>query len=287
LLSKGPAFEFIAGVGDRLSFHGYTLVCEISHGLDAAGVVDLVRASHVDGTLLLGTQLNDPRIEALRKENAPFVTFGRPRRPSDFVRVDADAAGAAELAAQHLFELGHRHIALVLPTLNGEPALVSHFHALTGYKRAHRAFGLPIHRARIITYDFAEGLGDRIAPLVDGRLGVTAVIAAGHDLEAVTVLRTLNEHGRRVPDDISLVGLVDSPLTQMAQPSITVTDLPVTEMCNLAVDLLVDLIEGRKPRQMEYILPVRLIARPSSMRIGPAVDRGALSHLAEPTHLET
>ena len=84
---------------------------------------------------------------------------------------------------------------------------------------------------------------------MDGTLGVSGVIAAGNDLEAVTVLRALTEHGRHVPEDISLVGLVDSPLTQMAQPSITVTDLPVNEMCDLAVDLLVDLIEGRRPRQ--------------------------------------
>jgi DNA-binding LacI/PurR family transcriptional regulator len=91
----------------------------------------------------------------------------------------------------------------------------------------------------------------------------------------------LTEHGRRVPDDVSLVGLVDSPLTQMAQPSITVTDLPVTDMCNLAVDLLVDLIEGRKPRQMEHILPVRLIARPSTARVGPAISREPLVGAAQ------
>jgi DNA-binding LacI/PurR family transcriptional regulator len=270
-LSKGPSFDFIAGVGDRLSYHGYTLVCEISRGLDAAGVVDLVRASHVDGTLLLGTQLSDPRVDALRKERAPFVTFGRTRRSSDFVRVDADAAGAAELAAQHLFALGHRNVALVLPTLQGEPALGSHFHALAGFRRAHRDYGLPLPRGRILTYDIAEGLGDSITPLIDGTLGVSAVIAGGNDLEAVTILRALNEHGRRVPDDVSIVGLVDSPLTQMAQPSITVTDLPVTEMCNLAVDLLIDLIDGRKPRQMEHILPVKLLERPSTKRIGPPI----------------
>ncbi len=271
-LSKGPTFDFIAAVGDRLSYHGYTLVCEISHGLDAAGVVDLVRASHVDGTLLLGTQLTDPRVEALRKERAPFVTFGRTRRPSDFVRVDADAAGAAILATQHLFELGHRHIALILPTLpGGEPALGSHFHALAGFRRAHRAFGLPLRRSQILTYDLAEGLGGRIAPLIDGTLGVSAVIAAGNDLEAVSVLRALSEHGRRVPEDISVVGLVDSPLTQLAQPSITVTDLPVNEMCTRAVDLLIDLIEGRRPRQLEHILPVKLLVRPSTARIGPAL----------------
>jgi LacI family transcriptional regulator len=270
-LSKGPAFDFIAGVADRLSSHGYTLVCEISRGLDAGGLVELVRAKHVDGTLLLGTQLNDPRVEALRKERVPFVTFGRTRRPSEFVRVDADAAGASALAAQHLFELGHRRIALVLPVRNGEPVLGSHFHALAGFKRAHKAYGLPVQRAHIVTYNMADGLGDSIEPLVNGTLDVSAVIAAGNDLEAVTVLRILTERGRRVPDDISLVGLVDSPLTQLAQPSITVTDLPVTEMCNLGVDLLIDLIEGRKPRQMEHILPVTLLVRPSTRRIGPAL----------------
>jgi DNA-binding LacI/PurR family transcriptional regulator len=283
-LSKGPVFDFIAGVGDRLSYHGYTLVCEISRGLDAAGVLELVRAKHVDGTLLLGTHLTDPRVDALRRERFPFVTFGRTRRPSEFVRVDADAAGAAALAVQHLFELGHRRIALVLPLLNGEPVLGSHYHALAGFKRAHKDYGLPVQRRQILTYNIAEGLGESIEPLVDGTLDVSAVIAAGNDLEAVTVLRALTERGRRVPDDVSLVGLVDSPLTQLAQPSITVTDLPVTQMCNLAVDLLIDLIEGRKPRLMEHILPVKLLVRPSTQRVGPALSPHASALAVEPVN---
>jgi LacI family transcriptional regulator len=207
----------------------------------------------------------------LRKERFPFVTFGRTRHPSEFVRVDADAAGAAALATEHLFALGHRRIALVLPVLDGEPVLGNHFHALVGFKHAHRAYGLPLQRAQIVKYNITEGMGESIAPIVTGALDVSAVIAAGNDLEAVTILRVLSERGRRVPDDISLVGLVDSPLTQMAQPSITVTDLPVTEMCNLAVDLLIDLIKGRKPRQLEHLLPVTLLVRPSTRRIGPAL----------------
>jgi DNA-binding LacI/PurR family transcriptional regulator len=47
--------------------------------------------------------------------------------------------------------------------------------------------------------------------------------------------------------------------------------LPVIEMCNLAVDLLIDLIEGRKPRQLEHLLPVTLLVRPSTRRIGSAL----------------
>jgi len=270
-LSKGPSFDFIAGVADRLSSHNYALVCEISQGLDAAGVVELMRSRHVDGALLLGTQLEDPRVEALIKEGAPFVTFGRTKHPSQFVRVDADAAGAAEIASEYLFGLGHRQIGLVLPTLNGVPMLGSHYHAQVGFKRAHAALGLPLSRSQIMTYNLSEGLRESLRPLLLRRTEVTALIAAGNDLEAVTILRALTEHGLRVPEDISLIGLVDSPLTQMAQPSITVTDLPVTEMCNLAVDLLVGLIEGRKPRQLEYILPVTLIERPSTRRIGPSL----------------
>lgn len=281
-LSKGPAFDFIAGVGDRLSHHGYTLVCEISRGLDADGILDLVRSSHVDGTLLLGTQLSDPRVEALRTAHVPFVTFGRTRWPAQFVRVDADAAGAARMATEHLFSLGHRKIALILPTLNGEPVLGSHFHALSGFRRVHREYGVPLRHGQILTYDEAEGLSDRVEPLIDGRLDVTAVIAAGNDLEAATVLRALTERGRRVPDDISLVGLVDSPLTQLAQPSITVTDLPVTVMCTLAVDLLIELIDGRKPRQVEYLLPANLLVRTSTRRVGPALLLQRVAQDVEP-----
>jgi DNA-binding LacI/PurR family transcriptional regulator len=272
-LSKGPSFDFIAEVGDRLGQRDYTLVCEISRGLDAVGVVDLVRAGHVDGVLLLGTQLTDARVEALQREGFPFVAIGRTREPANFVWVDSDTDHSATLAVRHLFELGHRKIAFVVPTMQGEPVLGSHFHALAGFKRTHREYGVPLARKQVITYEVAEGLGDRLVPLLTGTLGVTAVIAAGHDLEAVTILRAYAEHRLRVPDDISLVGLVDSPLTQMAQPAITVIDIPVKELCTRAVDLLIDLIEGFKPRQNEHILPVTLVVRSSTQRVGSPIRR--------------
>jgi LacI family transcriptional regulator len=154
--------------------------------------------------------------------------------------------------------------------------LGTHYHAMVGFKRAHSALGVQLRRNQIMTYSPTEGLRESIRPVLLRRTEVTALIAAGNDLEAVTILRALTEHGLRVPEDISLISLMDSPLTQMAQPSITVTDLPVTEMCNLAVDLLVDMIAGRKPRQLEHLLPVTLIERPSTRRIGPSLYHNAV-----------
>lgn len=279
-LAQGTSVDIIAAVADRLLFHDYALVCEVSRGLDPVGLVNLVRAHHVDGMLLVGTEWIDPRFAVLREERIPFVALGRTQRPGPAVCVDADGAAATLEAARHLFGLGHRDIALVMPTRNGVPMLGFHWYARAGFRQAYHEQDIPMPRGRILAYDVDQGLHGVLPVLLDPKRAPSAVIAAGNDLEAATLLRHLVERGRRIPEDISLVGLVDSPLTRLARPAITVTDLPFTEACTTAVDLLMALIAGERPKRREHLLPVRLIVRDSTAHVSPvpATDLVATAH---------
>lgn len=275
-LSTGRYFDFIASISNQLTLHGYKLLCLISQDLEADNLVTLARSGHVDGMLLLEVLLQDKRISALQSVGLPMVAIGRPRYRRGTVCLDVDIVDAARKAVRYLFGLGHQRIAFM-----GDLRMYGyHFRALIGYRTALRELRAPRDRSLEMLFDPAISLPQQLQPLLDRRNAITALIAVG-DMHAVLASRTLAEHGYRVPDDISLLALSDSPLTALAQPPITAMQLPVSEMGSAAVNLLVNMLKNKQPDTLEHLLPLsELIVRESTRRPGPAL--GSLVGTASP-----
>ena len=215
-LSEGSFARFIMNIGDRLNDHGYKMLCLVSPDPDTSDLVGLVRGGHVDGMLLLQVRTDDPRIPAMRAEKIPFVCMGRPRELAGVVRVDADFVHAAEQAAEHLMSLGHRHISFLTAFSGGQPVFGFQYYALAGFRRAHRACGLPAYPGQILRHGESRGLVEVLGPILERRSPSTAIIATT-DIEAATTLHLLSAAGIRVPDDISLIALADTALTELGQ----------------------------------------------------------------------
>lgn len=259
---------FITHICLRLNHHGYKLLFLNAREDGGRSLLSAMYHGDVDGVLLLDVQTVDPRVDALRDAGFPFVAIGRPRQGRGVIRVDGDAEDAGALAARHLFDLGHRHIAFL-----GQAAHAAfHHHALTGVRRAHAAYGLSLQRSRILALSSHTVTDVRAAlsPLLAADPAVTALVVAS-DLAAVAALRVLADYQRRVPADMSLVALCESVLTVHAQPTLTAIRLPIAEGSQRAVDLLVGLLDGRRPSSMEQILPVTLQIGDSTGRIGLAL----------------
>jgi DNA-binding LacI/PurR family transcriptional regulator len=103
-----------------------------------------------------------------------------------------------------------------------------------------------------------------LQPFLQRDAGPSALITSA-DLEAVEALHFFGAHGLRVPDDVALVTLGDSALTQLAKPSITAVFYAIEDYCRYAVDLLLDLIEGKDPPRRQILLAETLIQRESSV----------------------
>jgi LacI family transcriptional regulator len=84
------------------------------------------------------------------------------------------------------------------------------------------------------------------------------------DLEAIEALHFFDAHGLGVPDEVGIVTLGDSLLTQHAKPAITTVFYSVEEFSRRAVDMLIDLIEGKELPQRQVLLPETLLQRESS-----------------------
>ena len=258
-LGHGPFSQFIECIADRLNDRDFKLLCLISRSPEANELVRLAREGHVDGLLLLQIRLDDARIAALQAQRLPFVAMGRSNDQPDAVWVDTDLGGAAEQAVHHLLEGGHRRIAF----LGGRPIFGYEYYALEGFHRAHQRYGLPVRPADVLSSYPAAGVQAALQPFLNRHDGPTALITTT-DLEAIEALHFFDAHGLRVPDEVGIVTLGDSLLTQHAKPAITTVFYSVEEFSRRAVDMLIDLIEGKELPQRQVLLPETLLQRESS-----------------------
>jgi DNA-binding LacI/PurR family transcriptional regulator len=99
--------------------------------------------------------------------------------------------------------------------------------------------------------------------LLEHHPGLDAVFAAS-DMMAAGALRVLRQSGRRVPEDVALIGFDDSVIATHTEPPLTSVDQPIAEMGREMVRLLLGKIDGTEPGDIEIVLPTRLVIRGSA-----------------------
>lgn len=220
---------------------------------------------HVDGVLLLSLHDADPLPTLLEQRGLPTVLGGRPARmllpdaqPAYFV--DVDNAGGARQAVEHLFRQGRTRVA----TIAGPQDMGVGVARLAGYREAVQANGGMAVESLIAYGDFSEPSG---AAAMSRLLAVCPQLDAvfvASDLMACGALRALREAGRRVPDDVALVGFEDAPIAQQADPPLTTVFQPMEEMGRQMARLLIARIRRDEPEIPYVLLDTHLVHRASA-----------------------
>jgi DNA-binding LacI/PurR family transcriptional regulator len=222
-------------------------------------------SQHVDGVLLLSLHDDDPLPGLLAARDLPVVLGGRPARmlhrdgttsladARAMPFVDVDNTGGARLATEHLVALGRHRIATIAGPLDMGVGVAR----LEGYRAA---VGEPL-----IGYgDFSEESGaTAMRALLAEHPDLDAVFAAS-DPMALGALRVLRDAGRRVPEDVALVGFDDSSLARQSFPTLTSVHQPVEDMGRAMAQLLYGRIRGETPVQPYVILETHLVRRESA-----------------------
>jgi DNA-binding LacI/PurR family transcriptional regulator len=212
-----------------------------------------------DGIILVSPRLRTAEVVAATGAT-PTVVVGRRLRGASVDSVLVDEVAGARLAVEHLAGLGHRRI---LHVDGGAGAGAAPRRA--GYLKAMGVLGLG-GEAEVVPGDFTEEAGVQAAEamLRDGALP-TAVFAA-NDLVAAGVLDRFEDAGVRVPEDVSIVGYDNTFLAALHHMSLSSIDQPRHEMGRLALELLLERIDGRTAPAVR-LMPPRLVERRTS---GPA-----------------
>jgi DNA-binding LacI/PurR family transcriptional regulator len=215
-------------------------------------------SGHVDGALFVSMHTR-PDFDCISL-GIPLVMCGRPVSiGGNASYVDADNIGGAQKAVSYLLTSGRNHIA----TIAGPPDMSPGVDRLIGYRKAMTA--ADINDPGMIVYgDFSRSAGEHaLARLIDRRPGLDAVFVAS-DLMAVGTLRALRRLGRRVPDDVAVIGFDDSMLAQYTDPRLSTVRQPVDAMAERMVQELLHKIADPSCDASHAVLDTKLILRDST-----------------------
>lgn len=263
LLFGDPFFpRVLRGISEALAEEELQLVLLMPEvRADEVRVEGYLAAGHVDGVLLISLHGSDPLPEDLRARGIPVVVGGRP--PSAGITyVDVDNQRGAGMAVQHLLANGRRRVA----TIAGPQDMPAGADRLAGYHEALGTAGLPVDERLVEIADFSlEGGRSAMERLLARAPGVDALFVAS-DLMAMGALATLQAAGRRVPEDVAVVGFDDSPLAAQAHPPLSSVRQPIEEMGREMARLLNRMIASRDRAARRVILATELVVRASSGR---------------------
>ncbi|MFF3849375.1 LacI family DNA-binding transcriptional regulator [Streptomyces sp. NPDC002328] len=258
----GPA-SLLMGVERAVRDNGYALrVVNTMEGEAAgvAGAVDSLLDQGVDG-IVISEPIDEENGAALSaRVDAPVLVLGAPPpfAASRVLTAGIVSGQMARAATEHLLELGHATV----HHLAGPQRWYSARDRLDGWRSALAAHG----RAEppVVEGDWSAASGYAAGRQLAADGGLTAVFAANDDM-AIGLIRALTEAGRRVPEDVSVVGFDDIPVAAYTTPPLTTMRQPFDTMAQDGLKLLVHAIENPRADPLPMTdPPVELVVRASS-----------------------
>jgi DNA-binding LacI/PurR family transcriptional regulator len=247
----------IHGVGQALEEAEKQLVLILAGSpASHARIERSIAAHHVDGVMLASMHGGDPLPAALTRIGIPVVcnerTLGRTSLP--YVGVD-NVGGAAE-AVRHLLDTGRTRIA----TIAGPQDMIGGIDRLAGYREAlHES----TRRSIVAVGDFTFDSGAvAMSQLLEDDPGLDAVFVAS-DLMADGALQALRTAGRRVPDDVAVIGFDDIERAQYTDPPLTTVRQPIVEIGREMARQVLRLVAG-EDIEPSVTLPTELVIRESA-----------------------
>jgi len=233
--------------------------------------LSMLAERRVDGVLIAPFGAEDEALAAIRATKLPAVLVNSTVEDPALSSVGADNVQGGYLATAHLLALGHQRIGF----LGDAHTVRSCRERLAGYRRAHREVGVA-DAPDLVMEDLAgmEAVSAAVQRLLALARPPTAVVAV-NDQFAIACLQALNLLGRRVPDDIALVGYDDIPVAAWLSVPLTTVAQPKEEQGRLAADVLIDHIEDVDTPVRRVILQPRLVVRRSSGAPRTTGDPGA------------
>lgn len=255
--------EIIRGVEEVLGPQRASLVLSSLDGAHRPRQewLDDVLARRPLGVILVLSDLDAAQRLQLETRSIPYVVVDTAGEVAPGVPTVGSQNWNGGLAAtRHLIGLGHRRIAAV----TGPADVMCSRARVDGYRTAHDEAGVPLDPSLVRWGAF--GVSDGYATgreILAGPDRPTAVFA-GSDMQALGVIRAAHELGLRVPEDLSVVGYDDIPLSNWVSPALTTVHQPLRDMAATAARIVLDLAQGVPPTNLRIELATELVVRQST-----------------------
>ena len=269
--------EYVMSASQRAQERGYHLLLWTTPIDTVDELAAQARQGLVDGVVVMEVQLHDRRIDVLTSAELPMVLIGRTANSTSINFVDTDFDQCAQLAVEHLAQLGHAKLGVVTdPGGTARRGRGASRRVVDGLRRA-------ASRAKVdltVIHCDADARGGRHAyhALLAKDVDITAAIVP--NTEAISgLMAAAIESGRTIPRDLSVIGFVMTAVqAELTIPAVSAVTPQVSEMGRTAVDQLIDRLHGDAGAVRQQLFPGRLELRETTAaatRLPPPRSRSA------------
>lgn len=257
LISDPFFLEIIGAITDELGKYGYDMILSRVSTFDDEWCQNYIMNKRIDGIIIVDRGMIDSGINALLAMDANFVVWGAPLEDQGYISVGCDSFEGGRQSALHLANLGRRKIGFI----GGEESKVSSTIRHDGYRAGLVEAGLDYDPSIVKFTDFTqEAAHEAVDEMLEAAPDLDAIFLCS-DFMAVAILEVLRASGRRVPEDVSIVGYDDITLAAYCSPRLTTVRQDLRKGGHLLVQNLFAMMNGEEPQTVK--MPIELVVRDS------------------------
>ena len=248
----------ISGIEKTLSLHKYFFLTGI-HRHDPRLLqqyFDILLMRGVEGIITVDTMLK-------KTPGLPTVAIAGHNTLEGVTNIVLDHEKAAELALAHLFEYGHREIAVIRGQIFSSDS-TERWNSIVRYSNQ---MNVPIREdaaVQLMTDDPSPQQGYLVTKELLERNSRFTALFAYNDISSIGAIRAIRESGLRVPEDISVIGFDDIRESAYHMPSITTVRQPLRKMGSIAAQTVIERIEGSESYPSQIAIEPELVVREST-----------------------
>lgn len=218
----------------------------------------LLETQAVDGVILFSPRHEELSLEWLQSIGLPIVVVGSYLEESPFPCVRPDDEDGIRQAVGALYELGHRNIGM----MNGPMSSMHSVRCLRGYQSRMRELGLDASTGNVFEIDEFDVLkaARGMASFLKDHKEITGVVCAS-DYLAIGVMKAATMIGLTVPEDLSVVGADDVPISEFITPSLSSVHVDLVGIGKKATSILLDIMQGKQIRKKDVVFKMEYIGR--------------------------
>ncbi|MDF2908760.1 MAG: transcriptional regulator, LacI family [Herbinix sp.] len=247
---------FIGSIEKTLRENGYYLMLRAVE--TTADLSAFLRNWNVDGLFFTGV-FEDEFYYTLKDLNIPIVLIDSYVPHTAMCNVGLEDYMGGYSATKYLIDRGHRNVAFASPPIKIKGVVSERFR---GYKDALSETSIPFHEELVFEQELDTETTINLGRHLATREDVTAVFATA-DILAAGIMAGIQQSGKRVPEDISVIGFDDINLCRLTSPTLTTIHQDAPLKGKLAVNFLIDMLDKNPLKEREVILPINLVERES------------------------
>lgn len=262
IIDESPFFTYILeGINSSISRYGYTLnFMYINKNMPRPEQEYQLRAGDYKGLIIFAVEMYYDDLQLFKDSQIPFAILDNSFQENDVDAVAINNVQGTSKAVAHLCEMGHEEIGYI----RSKVKINSFEERYSAFKRKIKKMGRVFNREYVVDVGYSEEEVKRdVKSYLRGAARLPTAFFAENDLIGCNAIRAMQECGYKVPEDFSLVGFDNRPISTLIEPKLTTINVPKDIFGPSAVDLLISKIEHGREQSLKVEIGTSLIKRES------------------------